>query len=51
MYAALWRALPGGFWAKLGAVVAMSIALLALLFLVVFPALNALFFVEVSTVG
>jgi hypothetical protein len=51
MYRALWRWLPGGFWSKLGQLVAMTIAVLMLLFFMVFPAVHSLFFVEQSTLG
>jgi len=51
MYGALWRWLPGGFWSKLGQLVAMTISLLLLLFLLIFPAAHSLFFIEQSTLG
>jgi hypothetical protein len=51
MYRALWRWLPGGFWSKLGQLTAMTIALLLLLFFLIFPAIANLFLVEQSTVG
>jgi len=51
MYRALWRLLPGGFWSKLGQIIAMTIGLLALLFFLIFPAIHTLFFLEQSTLG
>ncbi len=37
MYAALWRAIPGGLWGKLASVALLLVSALALLFFVVFP--------------
>lgn len=37
MYAALWRAIPGGFWGKLAGVLLLLVSALALLFFVIFP--------------
>lgn len=37
MYAALWRAIPGGFWGRLAGVVLLLLSALALLFFVIFP--------------
>jgi hypothetical protein len=51
MYRALWQWLPGGFWSKLGQLVAMTISLLLLLFFLIFPAIHNLFFLEQSTLG
>lgn len=51
MYAALWRLLPGGFWGKLGQIIAMTIGLLAILFFFLFPLIHNLFFLEQSTLG
>jgi hypothetical protein len=51
MYRALWRLLPGGFWSKLGQIIAMTIGLLALLFFLIFPVIHNLFFLEQSTLG
>jgi hypothetical protein len=51
MYGALWRWLPGGFWSKLGQVVAMTIGVLAVMFFLLFPLIHNLFFLEQSTLG
>ena len=37
MYAALWRAIPGNFFAKVGAMLLLLVSALALLFFVIFP--------------
>ena len=37
MYVWIWRRLPGGTWAKVAQVVLILVALVALLFFVVFP--------------
>ncbi|HET9186783.1 MAG TPA: hypothetical protein VFN80_02430 [Acidothermaceae bacterium] len=37
MYAALWRAIPGGLWGKLAGVFLLLLSALALLFFVIFP--------------
>lgn len=40
MYAALWRALPGGRWAKVAQCLALALLVVAVLFRWVFPALS-----------
>lgn len=42
MYAALWRVLPGGRWAKLGWSVLLFLIVVAVLFTWVFPAIAPL---------
>ncbi|HEX7104949.1 MAG TPA: hypothetical protein VF218_03210 [Acidothermaceae bacterium] len=37
MYAALWRAIPGNVFAKVGAMLLLLVSALALLFFVIFP--------------
>jgi hypothetical protein len=37
VYAALWRAIPGGLWGKLAGVFLLLLSALALLFFVIFP--------------
>ncbi|WP_411285738.1 hypothetical protein [Lapillicoccus sp.] len=40
MYAALWRVLPGNRWAKAGQSLVLFLVVVALLFVVVFPAIT-----------
>jgi hypothetical protein len=40
MYAVLWRVLPGPAWTRVTVLVVAALAVLALLFLVVFPAVE-----------
>ncbi|AVG23194.1 hypothetical protein C3B54_11190 [Pontimonas salivibrio] len=51
MYRALWSVLPGPRWAKTLQSVILGIAVVALLFFVVFPFVADTFLVEESTVG
>lgn len=50
MYAALWRVLPGPTWLKVVQAALVTLAVLALLFVLVFPAVAEAFFAEQSTV-
>lgn len=51
MYRALWRVLPGNLWLKVVQMTGLAIAVVALLFFVVFPFIAQTFLVEGSTVG
>lgn len=51
MYRALWNVLPGPVWARVIQLAILAVAVLALLFFVVFPWAQATFLVEESTVG
>jgi hypothetical protein len=51
MYAALWRALPGPGWAKALQCVVLALAVVAVCFLWVFPAVSPLLPFTDSTVG
>ncbi|MEX2441503.1 MAG: hypothetical protein WD400_02525 [Pontimonas sp.] len=51
MYQALWRTLRGPRWAKTLQAVVLGLAVVALLFFVVFPFVADTFLVEESTVG
>tara|TARA_B110000503_G_scaffold62211_1_gene98589 strand:+ start:1001 stop:1156 length:156 start_codon:yes stop_codon:yes gene_type:complete len=51
MYRALWRVLPGKTWAKVTQLVVFGLAVIAVLFVVVFPLISQLFVFEQSTLG
>ena len=51
MYRALWGVLPGKPWAKVTQLVVLGLAILAVLFGVVFPLISQLFVFEQSTLG
>lgn len=51
MYAALWKVLPGPFWAKLAQAIALTAAIAVVLVLYVFPFFADLFLAEESTIG
>jgi hypothetical protein len=51
MYAALWRILPGAWWWKVGALIALASGVLVFLGLVAFPLVAEVFLVEDSVIG
>lgn len=51
MFQVLWKALPGPVWLRAIQIVSICVAVLVVLFLVVFPFIVEVFFQEPSTVS